>query len=57
VTRRYGIFAAKTADGDVDHSFLTSLIDPHGILRVQYIGVRFDPEEFRRDLLSLVDER
>ena len=57
VTRRYGVFAAKTADGDVDHSFLTSLIDPHGILRVQYIGVRFDPEEFRRDLLSLVDER
>ena len=57
VTRSYGVFAAKTADGDVDHSFLTSLIDPHGILRVQYIGVRFDPEEFRRDLLSLVDER
>jgi protein SCO1 len=57
VTRRYGVFAAKTAGGDVDHSFLTSLIDPHGILRVQYIGVRFDPEEFRRDLLSLVDER
>jgi protein SCO1 len=57
VTRRYGVFAAKTADGDVDHSFLTSLIDPHGILRVQYIGVRFDPEEFRRDLLSLVNER
>ena len=57
VTRRYGVFAAKTAGGDVDHSFLTSLIDPHGILRVQYIGVRFDPEEFRRDLLGLVDER
>jgi protein SCO1/2 len=57
VTRSYGVFAAKTADGDVDHSFLTSLIDLHGILRVQYIGVRFDPEEFRRDLLSLVDER
>jgi protein SCO1/2 len=57
VTRSYGVFSAKAADGDVDHSFLTSLIDPHGILRVQYIGVRFDPEEFRRDLLSLADER
>jgi protein SCO1/2 len=54
VTRRYGVFAAKTADGDVDHTFLTSIIDPHGILRVQYIGVRFDPDEFRRDLLSLL---
>lgn len=56
VTRRYGVFAAKTADGDVDHTFLTSIIDPQGILRVQYIGVRFDPDEFRRDLLSLLQE-
>ena len=31
-------------------------VDPHGILRVQYLGVRFDPEEFRRDLLSLLKE-
>ena len=56
VTRRYGVFAAKTADGDIDHSFLTSVVDPRGILRVQYLGARFDPEEFRRDLLSLVKE-
>jgi hypothetical protein len=26
------------------------------MLRVQYLGVRFDPDEFRRDLLSLVKE-
>lgn len=57
VTRRYGVFAAKNANGDVDHTTLTSIIDSRGILRVQYLGVRFDPEEFRRDLLSLVDER
>jgi protein SCO1 len=56
VTRRYGVFAEKTADGDVDHSFLTSIVDRRGILRVQYLGARFDPEEFRRDLLSLVKE-
>ena len=56
VTRRYAIFAEKAAHGDVDHTFLTSLVDPRGILRVQYLGVRFDPEEFRRDLLSLLDE-
>jgi protein SCO1/2 len=56
VTRRYGVFAAKTADGNIDHSFLTSIVDPRGILRVQYLGARFDPEEFRRDLLSLVKE-
>jgi protein SCO1/2 len=57
VTHRYGVFASKTANGDVEHTFLTSVVDPHGILRVQYLGVRFDPEEFRRDLLSLVNER
>jgi protein SCO1/2 len=57
VTRRYGVFAARAANGDVDHSFLTSIVDPRGILRVQYLGARFDPEEFRRDLLSLVKVR
>ena len=56
VTHRYGVFVAKAADGSVDHTALTSLIDARGRLRVQYLGVRFDPEEFRRDLLSLLDE-
>jgi protein SCO1/2 len=56
VTRRYGVFASKNANGDVDHTFLTSIVDPRGLLRVQYLGVRFDPEEFRRDLLSLLKE-
>ena len=57
IARRYGVFASKTANGDVEHTFLTSIVDPHGILRVQYLGVRFDPEEFRRDLLSLLKEK
>ena len=57
VTRRYGVFAAKNANGGVDHTFLTSIIDQRGILRVQYLGVRFDPEEFRRDLVSLLQEQ
>ena len=56
VTRQYGIFASRSDGGDIDHTFLTSLIDASGILRVQYLGVRFDPEEFQHDLLSLVDE-
>jgi protein SCO1/2 len=56
VTRRYGVFASKTPGGDVDHTFLTSIVDPHGVLRVQYLGVRFDPDEFRCDLLSLLQE-
>jgi protein SCO1/2 len=56
VAQRYGVYASKAANGDVEHTFLTSIVDPHGILRVQYLGVRFDPEEFRRDLLSLLKE-
>ncbi|HSF06244.1 MAG TPA: SCO family protein [Methylomirabilota bacterium] len=50
VARRYGVYVKKTERGDVDHTFLTSLIDPGGVLRVQYMGVRFDPEELLRDL-------
>jgi protein SCO1/2 len=56
VTRRYGVFFAKKEDSSVDHTQLTTLIDADGQMRVQYLGARFDPEEFRRDLLSLVDK-
>jgi protein SCO1 len=56
VTRRYGVFFAKKEDGSVDHSQLTTLVDAEGQMRVQYLGARFDPEEFRQDLMSLVDK-
>jgi protein SCO1 len=56
VIRRYGVVAVKNPDGGVDHTTLTSLIDRHGMMRVQYLGVAFDPEEFRRDLQSLSGE-
>jgi protein SCO1/2 len=56
VTRRYGVFFRKNEDGSVDHTQLTSLIDAKGDIRVQYLGARFDPEEFRHDLMSLVAE-
>jgi protein SCO1 len=56
VARRYGVFAAKAPNGNVGHTFLTSIIDQRGVLRVQYLGLRFDPEEFWRDLLSLLQE-
>jgi protein SCO1/2 len=57
LTHRYGVYAAKNADGDIEHSFLTSIVDQRGVLRVQYLGTRFDPEEFRRDLISVMKER
>jgi protein SCO1 len=56
VGKRYGIYYKKTPRGDVDHTFLTSLVDQSGILRVQYMGVKFDPHEMLRDLRSLLAE-
>ena len=56
VAKRYGIYYKKTSRGDVDHTFLTSLVDQNGILRVQYMGVKFDPDEMLRDLQSLTRE-
>ena len=56
VTRRYGIYRKRQPNGDVDHTFLTSLIDRTGTLRVQYLGWRFDPNEFLGDLKSLLRE-
>ena len=56
VSRSYGIFVKKQERGDVDHTFLTSIIDQGGTLRVQYLGVRFDPEEMLRDIHSLLRE-
>ena len=56
VLKRYGVVARKNPRGDVDHLFLTSLIDRQGRLRVQYLGVRFDPAEMQSDLQKLLRE-
>ena len=56
VVRKYGAFAKRVKPGDVDHLFLTSLIDRKGMLRVQYLGYRFDPDEMYRDLRALLRE-
>src|SRR5262249_52399227 len=54
VARRYGNYSRKTARGDVDHTFLTSLVDQTGTLRVQCLGVRFGHDELLRELQALV---
>jgi len=56
VVRRYGAFAKRVGPGDVDHIFLTSLIDRKGMLRVQYLGYSFDLDEMYRDLRALAAE-
>jgi len=56
IVRNYGAYVNTRGRRDVDHTFLTSIVDQSGTLRVQYLGWRFDPEEFLEDLRSLVHE-
>ena len=49
VAQRYGVFARKTDRGDVDDTLPHRAVDRDGVLRVQYMGVRFDPDEMLRD--------
>ena len=56
VSRTAAACSRQTPNGNVDHIFLTSIVYQRGVLRMQYLGVRFGPEEFRRDLLSLLQE-
>ena len=56
VLHRYGVYAKKGERGEVDHLFLTSLIDKAGRLRVQYLGTRFDAREMQGDLQMLLAE-
>jgi len=56
VARDYGVFRKKREDGEVDHTLLTSIIDRTGTVRVQYIGMLFDPEEFLHDIKDLMQE-
>jgi protein SCO1/2 len=56
VVRSYGVYYSQKEKGSIDHTFLTSIVDPSGTLRVQYLGSRFDPNEFLGDLRSLLEE-
>jgi protein SCO1/2 len=57
VSKRYAVFFKQQKPGSVDHTFLTSIVDQQGTLRVQYLGWRFDPKEFLADLRSLLAEK
>lgn len=54
--RGFAALARRQDNGEVDHSFLTSLIDRQGMIRVQYLGVRFSPGEFIADVRALLKE-
>jgi protein SCO1/2 len=57
VVRSYGVYyGQKDSKGGIEHTFLTSIVDPSGTVRVQYLGTRFDANEFLGDLRSLIEE-
>jgi protein SCO1 len=56
VIGHYGVVAIKNPDGGIDHTALASLIDRRGMLRVQYAGIQWQPEEFLRDVEALAVE-
>ena len=56
VARGFGVVVLPAEGDQIDHNTLTTLIDRDGTMRVQYVGSRFDEEEFRHDLLDLVNE-
>jgi protein SCO1/2 len=57
LARQYGVYVKKqSGKSAVDHAFLTSIVDHRGTIRVQYMGVRFKPEEFIADLRGLLRE-
>jgi protein SCO1/2 len=57
ITKRYAVFFKQQPKGGIDHTFLTSIIDQQGTLRVQYLGWRFDAKEFLADIRSLLAEK
>ena len=55
VANAYGVAYRGIADQEIDHTFLTSIVDQQGVIRVQYLGTRFSADEFADDVLSLFD--
>jgi len=57
LARQYGVYVRKEpGKASIDHAFLTSIVDQRGTIRVQYMGVRFRPEELLADLRGLLRE-
>jgi protein SCO1/2 len=57
IRRGYGVAASAPGDGTISHNALTSVIDAAGVLRVQYAGTRYRPQELLSDIRRLLGER
>ena len=55
VVQGFGAYFELKSRRNVDHIFLTSIVDQSGTIRVQYLGWQFDPEEFLGDIRSVIN--
>jgi protein SCO1 len=55
VWKDFGVNVRRTADGHVQHTALTTLIDRRGVRRVDYYGDKWQEKELLEDLLSLAE--
>ena len=54
VANAYGVLMAKTSAGFVNHNLLTTVVDRDGVMRVQYLGERFDHMDLYADLVAVI---
>ena len=55
VWKDFGVNVQKSADGHVQHTALTTVIDRRGLRRVDYYGDKWQEKELLQDLLSLAE--
>jgi protein SCO1/2 len=55
VWKDFGVNVRKSADGHVQHTALTTVIDRRGVRRVDYYGDKWQEKELLEDLLSLAE--
>jgi len=56
VAHDYGVVFHALNASRMEHNTLASIIDASGRVRVQYLGVQFDPDEMLADVQALVTE-
>ena len=54
VWKGFGVAVKERGPGEVDHTTLTTIVDPEGIRRVNYYGTRWRPQDALRDLRSFL---
>lgn len=55
VWKDFGVNVRRSADGHVQHTALTTLVDRRGMRRVDYYGDKWHEKEVLQDLLSLAE--